>query len=165
MSLLSVDINAIPPSLLLECWTWLIPPSYTPLVATAVGDLFLSSPTCSVYWLDAGAGRLTITSFSTHEFSAAITDPVNIEAWFFPELVLTLRRLLGPLEKHQCYSFKLPPTLGGSYRDPHNYHRCDLVVHLGVLGQVNEQARHLPEGSVVAHFENISPREGPSGKP
>ncbi len=149
------------PEHMLQCWTWLVSPSHVPILASAVGDLFLRAPDGSVVWLDVGAGTITRVAATPEEFTAGLSNPERAAEWLSPDLVATLQQRLGALGRNQCYSFKIPPTLSGSYDDPGNYERCDFVAHLGVLGQVQEQTRDLPEGTVVSGVKDVTPKSRP----
>jgi len=162
---LTVDFSRIEPHLLLQCWWWLVPPAHTPVLVSAIGDLFLEGPAGSIVWLDAGAGTLNDVAATHDAFSAALNDPERLTEWLMPDLVATLRQRHGALGRNQCYSFKIPPTLSGSYEDPDNYERCDLVTHLGILGQVQQQTLGLPEGTVISGVTDVTPKKKPWWKP
>jgi hypothetical protein len=56
---------------------------------------------------------------------------------------------IGP---NQCYGFKIPPMLGGSY-EVENMEPTDLSVHYSLLGEICEQTKDLPRGTKVKRIE------------
>src|SRR4051812_14244904 len=88
---------------MLESWRWLIPETHRPLFATALGDLFLTAPGGSVWWLDLGIGELKAVAAGEDEFRLALANPENSTLWFGSVLVDQLQatgKVLGP---GQCY--------------------------------------------------------------
>ena len=55
------------------------------------------------------------------------------------------------LEKNQCYGYKIPPVLGGKI-EVANIEPTDIAVHQGLLSQIHEQNRNLPEGTKISKF-------------
>ena len=60
------------------------------------------------------------------------------------------------LARGQCFSYRLPPMLGGVW-EPANFEPTDLSVHFSILGQVCRQVRALPEGTPVSSIKFVSP--------
>ena len=52
------------------------------------------------------------------------------------------------LGKNQCYGYKIPPVLGGKI-EVSNIEPTDIGVHQGILSQIHEQTRNLPEGTKI----------------
>jgi hypothetical protein len=148
-----VDHSHFDDATLLQCWRWLVGDSVRILMVTALGDLFLSDDLGSVHRLDAGWGTLKVIARSTEEFRKVLSEPGRAEEWFVPELVgdlITSGVRLGP---GQCYGYKLPPVLGGKL-EPSNLEPTQLPVHFGILGQIHEQTRGVPEGTPVRGFKS-----------
>jgi hypothetical protein len=45
---------------LTEDWTWLIGTNKTPIIVSAIGDMFLKDINGKIYWLDVGQGKCEI---------------------------------------------------------------------------------------------------------
>ncbi len=138
---------------LLTEWRWLVDESFHPVVISALGDLFLRhDDDGSIFWLDAGWGRLTRVARSADEFKQIMVQPDNAAVWFVPQLVgdiLTQGKLLKP---GQCFGYKVPPVLGGE-TEPGNLEPTDLDVHFGILGQIHRQVKDLPSGTPIGEIK------------
>ncbi len=132
---------------LLGDWRWLIGDTVQPVLIAALGDVFLQEIDDSVWWLDIGAGQYSKVVDSSDELEQAMV--ANVDDWFAPQLVgdlLDSGLTLGP---NQCFSFKIPPILGGKY-EPANLEPTDLAVHFSILGQIHQQVKDLPEGTPIS---------------
>ncbi len=145
---------------LLSEWRWLVDESFEPVVISALGDLFLRHDDGSIFWLDAGWGRLSRVAESAEEFKRLMVEPENAELWFRPHLVGDLLTAGQPLQQGKCFGYKIPPVLGGQ-AEPGNFEPTDLQVHLGVLGQIHRQVKDLPPGTPI-HDVRIGGLDGGS---
>lgn len=128
---------------LLEEWRWLVPETMTPVVVSALGDLFLVDAADSVHWLDAGAGQLTPVANSPAEFKQLMQQPDNANEWFIPNLIGDLIESGAVLKDGECYSCDLPPGLGGEFT-VENAKPTDIRVHFSMFGQIFFQTKDLP---------------------
>jgi Domain of unknown function (DUF1851) len=65
-----------------------------------------------------------------------------------PPLVAALKLGGIKLGPGQCYSYKIPPVLGGKI-EASNFDATDLLVHLSILGQIHHQVKDLPSGTSI----------------
>jgi hypothetical protein len=150
---------------LLSDWRWLVGEEYQPVVISALGDLFLRHDDGRILWLNTGWGQLTEVAKSAEEFKKRMVQPKCAEEWFIPNLIgdlLSSGKKLGPGE---CFSYQVPPVLGGEI-DPDNFEPMDLSVHFSVLGQIHEQVKDLPEGAPIGEIkirEAKSPKKKKKG--
>ena len=137
---------------LLSEWRWLVgDEDFQPVVISALGDLFLGSKDGRVFWLNAGWGEFMEVAQDGAEFKNLMVQPGNTDEWFAPQLIVQLLNACGALERHQCFSFKIPPKLGGTF-DADNFEPTNLSVHFGILGQIHRQIKDLPEGTPIGEF-------------
>jgi hypothetical protein len=133
---------------LLSYWRWLLQEDYHPVVMTAFGDWFLADQDGSVHFLDLVAGKLSKVADSGEEFKRLMKLPEKLDEWFMAGLVQSLLDAGMVLGKGQCYGYKIPPVLSGKL-EVGNIEPSDIAVHQGILSQIHEQARHLPEGTKI----------------
>lgn len=133
---------------LLSYWQWLLQKDYHPIVMTAFGDWFLLDQDGSVHFLDLVAGGLSKVAESGDEFKRVMGLPEKLDEWFLAGLVQSLLDAGIVLEKNQCYGYKIPPVLGGKI-EVANIEPTDIAVHQGLLSQIHEQTRNLPEGTKI----------------
>ena len=69
-------------------------------------------------------------------------------------MVALLEARSDHLVSGQCYSYKIPPALGGSFESA-NVKNVSAMVHFSVMGQLHEQIRHLPPGANISHFKIV----------
>lgn len=141
--LADVDIDQM-----LEFWRWLIPPTFCPLFATALGDLFLVDTEERIQWLDIGVGQLKQVASSIAEFEIAVADPDNASLWFGASFIDELRTTVKILDPQECYSYIQLPMLGGEY-DPTNFRVYNVVTHFRVWGPIHEKLKDLPDGTKI----------------
>jgi hypothetical protein len=138
ISMEGVDVDA-----LLAEWRWLVDESYTPVLLTALGDLFLEAPDGSIHWLQTGRGRFRQVAESGAAFEQLVVRPEQVQKWFSPKLVGSLKAQGMELGPGQCYGYMNPPCLGGR-NEPLNLEPTDLYVHFSILGQIAAQINDVP---------------------
>lgn len=136
---------------LLEEWRWLVPQDAQVFLVSSLGDLFLGDGEERIYWLDAGAARLTQVANSMEEFKRLMPQPDRVKEWFVPQLVGDLMASGKRLAPGECYSYKVPPMLNGRM-EVDNFEPTDLMVHCGMLGQIGRKIKDLPEGAKIHGF-------------
>jgi Domain of unknown function (DUF1851) len=149
---LTVSPNGIDFDDLLSDWRWLIGEEYQPVVISTLGDLFLRQDDGRIFWLKTGWGQLTEVAVNGEEFKKLMVQPNNAAEWFMPNLVgdlLSSGKRLGP---GQCFSYQVPPVLGGEI-GPQNFQPTSLSVHFSILGQIHEQVKDLPEGTPIGEIK------------
>ena len=134
-------------SLLLE-WRWLVPESMSPVVVSALGDLFLRDADESMHWLDTGAGKLTRVADNGDHFKELMVQSDFANEWFIPHLIGDLIESGQPLADGQCYSCDIPPGLGGEFTVD-NVKPTDILIHFSMFGQIFRQIKDLPEGTPI----------------
>ena len=118
---------------------------------TAFGDLFLRDQSGHIHFLDLMCGEFKQVAESQEEFDRLCEDREQRRNLFVSFLLTEVRKLRGELAAGECYSCKLPLSLGGQL-EADNFERTDLRVHYSILGQLHQQARHLPPGTKIDGF-------------
>jgi len=153
---LTIPIEGLPFDKLLADWRWLVPEKSTPLLMTAFGDLFLCDDAGQVHLLALMTGELKSVAASQQEFEEACENREQRRSWFLGFLSMELKKRHGPLPKNDCYSCKIPLSLGGKL-ESENFEPIDLLTHFSVLGQLHRQTKHLPPGTRIEKVNVISP--------
>ncbi len=127
------DVSAEP---LLEDWTWLLGPNTSPILASALGDLFfLDRADGSVHILSTGDASTTRVADGVEELRQLLRTPEFTEEHLVPGIVAELRNRGKWLGRRQVYSYRVPPILGGEY-SVENLEPTDIEVHFALLGQI-----------------------------
>lgn len=150
--LLLTDLIAQPDPAALEslrgAWRWLLGERWSPLLFSAIGDVFIELPAGVVWWLSTATGDLEQVADSREHF-LRLLDGEQVDEWFLPGLVETLRSQGKPLSLGQCYSFvTLPVFVAGSF-SAENMFPCEAAEHFALAGQIHQSIRGLPDGTPV----------------
>lgn len=149
---LTISPEGVDSDTLLKEWAWLLPEASTPILLSAMGDVFVQDATGAVHFLDAGDGTLQHVADDMETFESRLEDQAFVVRHFFPGRIVELLeagRRLGPLE---IFSYARPLVLGGQ-DEADNIEPLDIHVHLSLLGQIHEQVKDLPEGTVIDGIE------------
>jgi hypothetical protein len=123
-----------------------LPPQFDLFLITRFLDVFVIYPDGSVNWLETQAGRLSQVAPSRAEFEAAMET--EYPHWLMSGAVDAAVASGRSLHTGECYTYKVPPMLGGAY-DLDNVEVSDVEAALRVLGQIFAQAKALPPGAQV----------------
>lgn len=129
-------------------WRWLIPREFTLWFVTCFADCFLVLPDDSVHMLQVDGGTLTRVAADREDFSRRIDEDNNANEWLSIPLVDKLTAVDVRLSPGQCYGFRIPPVLGGSY-ELDNIAPISISDYLGATAQIYRQLNELPDGSKV----------------
>jgi len=135
-------------SSLLSSWAWLLPPKFAVWLMNRFGDLFITLPDGDVHMLDVGAGALERLAKDRDNFARMLDEGDNANLWLMIPLVDSLTAAGIWLQDGQCYSFVVPPVLGGGYT-PENIVVLPVQEHYGVYGSHHNQMRGVPDGQQV----------------
>jgi len=134
---------------LLSEWHWLLPEKFTLWLVNRYGDLFIVRDDDSSVWMvDIGIGSIEYLASSRDEYANLLDIDDNADDWLMIPLVDQCVQAGLKLATGQCYSFKVPPVLGGQY-DVSNTHVCNISVHYSLLGQIHNRIKDLPDGTQV----------------
>ena len=125
---------------------------------TAFGDLFLRDQSGRLHFLDLMSGEFKQVAESQEEFERLCEDRERRRSWFMGFLLTEVRKARGELVAGQCYSCKIPLSLGGQL-EADNFERTDLQAHYSILGQLHRQTKHLPLGTKIGSIKIESPHE------
>ena len=133
---------------LLIGWRFLLPESFNVWLVNRVGDVFAVFEDDSVHMLNVGRGTIERVADNCEDFVTRIDRDDHVDTWMRAPLVNRCVKAGLKLGKDQCYGFKLPPMLGGSYK-VENVVLMDLQQHYSLLADLCEQTVELPDGTKV----------------
>lgn len=143
---------------LLAEWRWLCPGRMTLVARNAFADLFLRNEAGHVLRLEVAVARLRKVADSEAQFRDLAQTGKNCEEWFAEadEKAAAGRGLIANAD--QCIGFSVPLVLAES-DTPNPPYIADLYEHVSLLGDVNRQIAHLPDGSKVRlQVKRVPPR-------
>jgi hypothetical protein len=135
-SISDIDVEA-----LLGDWRWLVGDKVFLLHrATAMGSLFLSDSQGAIYFLDTTDGTFRRVADSVRALDGLLEDRNARRTLLWSFFVRELRSRAVEVGTGQCYSWMVPPFLGGA-SSPENIEVADLMVHVSILGQLHRQVQ------------------------
>lgn len=143
----SVDLDE-----LLADWNWAMPEPMCPVLLTALGDIFAEGDTGAIYFVDVIEGHIRMVAEDNAAFEELLSDAEFVTDHFFPSRVVELREAGIELEANQVYSHQQPLVLGGN-DELENYETSDVSIYISIQGQIHEQVKDLPEGTVISDVE------------
>jgi hypothetical protein len=150
MQHLTISLEGIDGTRLLEDWQWLLAGPHRLLAVTRMGDAFVEKGDGEVIFLDTLEGTLKHAATNQNAFLKLLKAGAFDPTWFNPDMVALLEARSEHLAPGQCYSYKIPLALGGSFESA-NVKAVSAMVHFCIMGQLHEQTRHLPPGTKIGH--------------
>lgn len=144
-----IDHQNIDWSAILADWAWLLPKELTVWMTNRYGDLFLIFDDGSIHLLDLGAGTIERLADNKNDFCDKIDDDDKANQWLMIALVDRLVKAGKLLSEGRCYSFIIPPVLGGQY-SVENTATLKITEHYGVYASIHQQINNLPDGAKVS---------------
>jgi Domain of unknown function (DUF1851) len=114
MQHLTISLDGIDGARLLHDWQWLLCGSHRLLAITRMGDAFVEKADGEVIFLDTLEGALKHAAPNQNAFFKLLKAGALDPTWFIPDMVALLEARSDHLASGQCYSYKIPPVLGGS---------------------------------------------------
>jgi|SRR5262245_54746522 len=125
---------------LLTDWRWLVPPSETPLMISAMGDWVFGRPDGSLAKLDILEGVYVGIAQNSRQFNELKASEAWLNKTFsFDWFVIATQRGLVPAPD-QCLGWKQAPVLGGKFAVA-NLALYDMAVYQLLQGQLHRQLR------------------------
>jgi hypothetical protein len=130
-------------------WSWLLGSSWSPILVSAAGDVFLTDSTGAVARLDTGVGALEPVAETREEFEAALDDPSTVADWFLEPVVNELRSEGKQLDRGQCYGFTILPIFQQGSYEASNRFCLTATEHIRVTGAMHLQLKDMADGETV----------------
>ena len=107
--------------------------------------------------LDLGGGSLKKVASDRDDFIKKIDEGDNANEWLMIPLVDKCVASGRVLSAGKCYSYIIPPILGGDYTIE-NTEVSDIAVHYSLLGQIQRQVKDLPDGTKITRVIGPEPK-------
>jgi len=132
----------------LESWHWIGIGDKGPLFTSPFGDVFLRADD-GFWWLDTLEATLTREWASAEDLTTALNISEGQDRYLLAGLAASAERQGITPTATQVYGFKIAPVLGGEVGLA-NVEAIDFVVSINLLGQLHQQVRDLPPGTVFS---------------
>ena len=129
-------------------WNWMLGDAWTPLMFSAIGDVFFEVQAETVWWLSTATGSLEQVAESRDKFRELLGTE-KADEWFLPGLVEALRSSGKILATDQCYTYAILPVFAEGTFSVENMNPVSAAEHYSLAGHVHESIRQLPEGAKV----------------
>ena len=130
---LAVPKGAYDLSTVLEHWAWRVDESFSPLLPTALGNVFLERTDRSIWLLDTWSGELHRVCDTYETFRLAITqDQEFLRHWFLSDVNAEILETGIQRMADQCFSPFVSPSLGGTIA-PENFSAISLNAQLATM--------------------------------
>ena len=123
---------------LLALWTPPLPEKFALWFVNRFGDAFVATPDGYIHHLDVGAGTCTMVARSRDEFARSLDLPLYREKWLRLSAVDACLRSKIELARGECYGFKIPPALQGTY-EVSNLVPTKLDAHYSWMSHLSRQ--------------------------
>ncbi len=123
---------------LLSFWIPPLPPRFKLWLVNRLGDAFVLAENGAVLRLDVGLGTCVEVAADREHFATLLDSADNANQWLRIELVDACRRAGMNLSAHECYGFKIPPSIGGRY-EVSNLVPTRLAVHYSYQAYICKQ--------------------------
>jgi len=132
---------------LLHDWIPPLPAACTVWLVNRLGEVIVVADDKTVLMLDVGAGTVAEVARSREHFARLLDTANNADNLLRISLVNACHRAGMNLGPNECYSFKVPPPLGGKY-EVTNLTPTELSVHYSFMAYVHKQQDiyWVPEG-------------------
>ena len=130
-------------------WSWLLCDAWSPLLVSAVGDVFLIGSTGAVARLDTGVASLEQVAETLDEFKKAVDDPAIAAEWFLEPVVNELQSRGKRLRPGQCYGFTILPIFKEGSYTAENRFCLAAAEHIRLTVHMLSQLRDVPDGGSV----------------
>jgi len=123
---------------LLSVWIPPLPERYALWFVNRFGDAFVATPDGSIHHLDVGAGTCTVVARNREEFARLLDLPEHRDTWLRPSTVDACVRENIRLAHGECYGFRIPPALQGTY-EVSNLVPAKLDAHYSWMSHLSRQ--------------------------
>lgn len=132
----------------LSGWSPPLPDAFAVWMVNRFAEIIAVFEDGSVHRLDLGTGIVEKLADSQDDFVVKIDQDNNADDWLLISLTDACVEAGMNLGPNECYSYVIPPFLGGEY-DLGNIRPLDLQVYYEMTADIYRQTKDLPDGAKV----------------
>ncbi|MGA7437979.1 MAG: T6SS immunity protein Tdi1 domain-containing protein [Luteibacter sp.] len=129
-------------------WSWCIGDTFTPLLFTALGDMFYETDEGSVFWLNTGTGEVERVADNVEAFNQLLREEIADE-WLLPPLVEALIEAGKVCADGECYTYVTLPVFAEGEYTVENFNPVPAREHFEITGSVLHELQDVPDGTNV----------------
>lgn len=133
---------------LAEAWQWRIGDGFTPLLFTALGDLFYEADEGGIFWLNTGTAEVERVAESVTGFNNLLREEIA-EDWLLPPLIEALIEAGKTRAEGECYTYVTLPIFAEGTYEVENLNPVPAIEHFMLTGQILEQLQDVPDGTDI----------------
>ncbi|MBB3226521.1 hypothetical protein FHW69_001111 [Luteibacter sp. Sphag1AF] len=141
------DADAI--AALAKAWEWRVGTAFTPLLFSALGDMFYEADEGGVYWLNTGTGENDKVAGTVPEFNELLRDTEVQDDWLLPGLIEALHEQGKVLAPGECYTYDTLPIFADGLYEPENLRPVTAIQHFSETGEMIEAIQGLADGTDI----------------
>jgi hypothetical protein len=129
-------------------WSWCIGDAFTPLLFTALGDMFYEADEGGVYWLNTGTAEVERVADNVEAFNQLLREEIADE-WLLPPLIEALIEAGKVCAEGECYTYVTLPVFAEGEYTVENFNPVPAREHFELTGSVLQQLQDVPDGTNV----------------
>ena len=150
-----LDASASDVARAVEAWAWLLPDQTTIIAVSALGDIVFEDKAGGIKLLSPSLdAEVSMIAPDMGAFDILMLEKDFRDEWFLTGLMVGARRAGLTLQPGECYSFQIPPVLGGEISVA-NMVKLPLVAQMAVASQIHRQVSEMSPGDEVAGIRGV----------
>ncbi|UPG94689.1 T6SS immunity protein Tdi1 domain-containing protein [Luteibacter aegosomatissinici] len=129
-------------------WSWCIGDAFTPLLFTALGDMFYEADEGGIYWLNTGTAEVERVADDVDAFNQLLREEIADE-WLLPPLIEALIDAGKVCAEGECYTYVTLPVFAEGEYTVENFNPVPAREHFELTGSVLQQLQDVPDGTDV----------------
>jgi hypothetical protein len=129
-------------------WSWCIGDAFTPLLFTALGDMFYEADEGGVYWLNTGTAEVERVADNVEAFNQLLREEI-VDEWLLPPLIEALIEAGKVCAEGECYTYVTLPVFAEGEYTVENFNPVPAREHFELTGSVLQQLQDVPDGTNV----------------
>jgi hypothetical protein len=132
-------------------WKWLLgDESWSPVICSRLGDVFIERKSGRIDWLNCSAGTIEVASPNRGVFDKTCSaNGEEVDEWFGANFIATLHEAGKIAGEEECYLFIILPIFAQCEYKPDNIAVVPVKEVFLMSSHVHKQIADLPDGTKV----------------